>query len=452
MHPSVENKIKLQAMKSTDDSALLRKTPLAGESSVSSRISEDARLERLGKKPRLNRSFGFMSILGFSCSALLSWEGVLVNSVTALLNGGPAGVIWGFLINWIGTISVYAVLGELTSIAPTAAGQCNPPHPLSIFSELELTFLSIIQDHWVAILAPKSYSTFLAYITAWLTTMAWQAICVSSCYLIATLLQGIVVLSHPQYQPTSWQTVLIIWAVSLFAVGINSTTGRALAKFEGLVLIAHLVGFFGILIPMVYLAPHNDPSMVFTTFLNERGWPNQALSFLVGFPSGATSLLGADCAVHLSEEIQSSATVVPRAIMYTIFINGTLAFSALIGMLFCLTDIESALEASHTIFYPFLQVFYSAVKSRSGACAMASLILVLAIASTVGIYASASRMLWSFSRDKGLPFSSFLVKVRLYDFLPGSHAPFINIMISLPSSPFHLHRFWSLSWSLCCCL
>lgn len=415
MPRSDENMIELQATTPLKTTAVLEAKPLAGTTSRLSALSEDARLERLGKKPRLNRSFGFMSILGFSCSALLSWEGVLVNSVTSLLNGGPAGVMWGFLINFVGTISVYAALGELTSIAPTAAGQCIS-HPTQIYVliislELVLTIARMPPDHWVAMLAPHSCSTFLAYITAWLTTMAWQAIGVSICYLVATILQGIVVLGNPQYIPTAWQTVLIMWAVSIFAVGANSTTSRALAKFEGLVLIIHLVGCFGILIPMVYLSPHNNPSVVFTTFLNEGGWPTQALSFLVGFPSGAASLIGADCAIHLSEEIQSAATVVPRAIMYTILINGALALSVLVGMLFCLTDIESALEASHTMFYPFLQIFYSAVKNRAGACAMASLILVLAIVSAVGVYASASRMLWSFSRDRGLPFSSYLIKV-----------------------------------------
>lgn len=97
--------------------------------------------------------------------------------------------------------------------------------------------------------------------------------------------------------------------------------------------------------------------------------------------------------------------------MYTIFINGALAFAIVLGMLFCLADIEAAIEASETMYYPFLEIFYAAVKSRAGACVMASLVLALAIVSTVGIYASASRMMWSFARDRGLPFSSHLVKV-----------------------------------------
>lgn len=88
-------------------------------------ISDDRQLLRLGKKPLLNRTFGFMSILGFSCSALVSWEGILFSSVGGFYNGGPAGIIWGLLINWIGALSTSTVIAELASIAPTTGGQCE---------------------------------------------------------------------------------------------------------------------------------------------------------------------------------------------------------------------------------------------------------------------------------------------------------------------------------------
>ena len=48
---------------------------------------DDAVLRRLGKRPVLTRSFGFMSILGFSCSALCSWESILLTSVPGLIIG-----------------------------------------------------------------------------------------------------------------------------------------------------------------------------------------------------------------------------------------------------------------------------------------------------------------------------------------------------------------------------
>ncbi|KAI2606192.1 putative GABA transporter [Hypoxylon fragiforme] len=382
----IKDDFELQTTTSPFDNAII---PISSRT-IGGSTRDDDQLRRLGKRPLLNRGFGFMSILGFSCSALLSWEGILVTSISGLLNGGPAGVVWGFLINWIGTISVYTVLGELASSAPTAGGQY----------------------HWVAMMAPKSSRVFLSYMTAWMTTLAWQALAVSVGYIIATMLQGIIVLTNPSYVPENWHTVLIIWAATLFAVMVNSTTSRAIAKFEGAILILHLAGFFGVLVPMVYFAPHNDPKMVFTTFFNTGGWSTQGLSFFVGFPAIAGSLLGADCAVHMSEEIQSAALVVPRALLFTILINGSLAFAMAIALMFCLSDVDAAMEAATTMFYPFLEIFYSSVGSITGACIMACVVFVMAVASSVGVYASASRMMWSFSRDRGLPFDRHLVKLN----------------------------------------
>lgn len=39
---------------------------------------DDLALARLGKKPVLKRNFGFMTILGFSCTILITWEGSLM--------------------------------------------------------------------------------------------------------------------------------------------------------------------------------------------------------------------------------------------------------------------------------------------------------------------------------------------------------------------------------------
>ncbi|KAI4861222.1 amino acid transporter [Hypoxylon rubiginosum] len=369
---------------------------------------DDETLRKLGKRPLLQRNFGFMSILGLSCTVMLSWEGILVTSVPSLLIGGPAAVIWAFVVNWVGFTSVYGVMAELASIAPTAGGQY----------------------HWVAMLAPQSCRKFLTYLTAWLSTLAWQANAVTASYLIATTLQGIVVLTRPSYIPLPWHTMLLIWANAVFAFAINSTTGRLLARFEGLILLLHLLGFIGILVPLVYFSPHNKASDVFTTLYNNGGWPTQGLAFLVSLPSVGSSLIGADCAVHMSEEIQSAAIAVPQALFYTIFINGSLAFSMIIALLFCITDLSAAEAAADTMFYPFLQVFQSGVKSTAGACVMASIILVLAIAGGIGVYASASRMVWSFARDRGLPFDKYFAKLTKDSSLP-VHAIFLTMFVTV---------------------
>lgn len=68
--------------------------------------------------------------------------------------------------------------------------------------------------------------------------------------------------------------------------------------------------------------------------------------------------------------------------------------------------------------YPALEIFLQGVKSRAGASLMASVVLILAFACSVGTYATASRMLWSFSRDKAVPFHRQLARLTANTVLP----------------------------------
>ena len=105
----------------------------------------------------------------------------------------------------------------------------------------------------------------------------------------------------------------------------------------------------------------------------------------------------------MSEEIQNASIVVPRSIMLSIVLNGTLGFGMVLATLFCLdmTNISAVLDTNTG--YPFMEIFLQATNSTAGAATMASIIAVLGLCSAVGLLASASRMSWSFARDRGLP-------------------------------------------------
>ncbi|KAI4231321.1 MAG: hypothetical protein L6R40_007766 [Gallowayella cf. fulva] len=227
-------------------------------------------LARLGKKQVLKRNFGFMSMLGFSCTMLATWEGLLILFVQGLTNGGPAGLVYGYLLSWIGTVAVFISMAELASMAPTSSGQY----------------------HWVAMLAPRSCRNFLSYLTGWLTVAGWQAFVASGCYLCGTLIQGLIVLQHPHYSPALWHGTFLFWAVAAFGVFFNTVVSRALPQIEGMILVLHVFGFFAILIPLVYLSPHVSSQDVFTRFLNGGGWPTQGLSFFVGLIGNVFAFLG----------------------------------------------------------------------------------------------------------------------------------------------------------------
>ncbi|KAK7713111.1 hypothetical protein SLS63_012141 [Diaporthe eres] len=335
---------------------------------------DDAALTRLGKKPVLKRNFGFMTILGFSCTILITWEGSLI--------GGPSGIIYGFILVWAGTLSVFATLSELVSMAPTSGGQY----------------------HWVSMLAPPSSRKFLGYLTAWLALTGWQALVASGGFVTGTMIQGLILLTHPEYGTAmqNWHGTLLFWGVVLLGFAINSAIGSLLAKFEGLVLVLHLLGFFAIMLPLALLSEHGDSAAVFNNFYNLGDWQTQVPDFHA----------------QMAEEIRNAAVVIPRSLLTGLAINGALGFSMLIVTLYCVaaTDIDAALAENPS--YPFMAIFRTAVGSTAGAAAMASVIVVMAFSATTGCVASTSRLYWAFARDRGLPGWKMLMRTSQRTSIP----------------------------------
>jgi amino acid transporter len=144
------------------------------------------------------------------------------------------------------------------------------------------------------------YSFYTDPSTGWLTVIGWQATYATSCYLCGTLIQGLIVLTNRSYQPKNWHGTLLFWAVAVFSVAINSVGGKLLPRFEGFILILHILGFFAILIPLTYMADHGSAKEVFTEFLNLGEFPSQGLSFFVGMVGCIFAFAGGDAAVHVS--------------------------------------------------------------------------------------------------------------------------------------------------------
>lgn len=96
---------------------------------------------------------------------------------------------------------------------------------------------------------------------------------------------------------------------------------------------------------------------------------------------------------------------------FSILINGVLGFGILLALMFCIGDIEAAIGAQLTLGYPFLEIFSQALNSRAGTTALAVIVIALATTCSVGVFAAATRMLWSFARDRGTPGWKTLSKV-----------------------------------------
>jgi amino acid transporter len=79
-------------------------------------------------------------------------------------------------------------------------------------------------------------------------------------------------------------------------------------------------------------------------------------------------------------------------------------------------DIETALTTPTG--FPFIEIFAQATRSNAGATAMTAVILCLMLSAAVASLAAASRVLWAFARDNGVPGSSYLSYVEPRTKLP----------------------------------
>lgn len=193
-------------------------------------------------------------------------------------------------------------MAEMASMAPTAGGQY----------------------HWISEFAPRNSQRILSYIIGWLCVLGWQAGTASSCFLAGTEIQGLVILNYDNYEPQRWHgTLMAIAAIALCAL-FNTILAKRLPVVEGVVLILHVAGFFAILIPLWILAPRSSSKDVWTKVEDAQGWGSKGLASLVGIITPVVSLLGADAATHMSEELKNASKTLPKAMLATALFNGSL--------------------------------------------------------------------------------------------------------------------------------
>ena len=113
----------------------------------------------------------------------------------------------------------------------------------------------------------------------------------------------------------------------------------------------------------------------------------------------------------IAEEIKDASRVLPIGMMSTIILNGVTGFIMIITFCFCVGDVATIL-ATPTGF-PFIQVFYNVTNSHVGTIVMTCIIVIVLLFATITKVATASRQLFAFARDRGLPFSTYLSTVRV---------------------------------------
>lgn len=118
---------------------------------------------------------------------------------------------------------------------------------------------------------------------------------------------------------------------------------------------------------------------------------------------------GIDGIIHMAEEVKNAQVAVPRSMVSGTMINGAMAFSYAIAILYFMGNYGDALMTPTG--YPIIEIAYQATGSKTATfMIMATGMLPGWIAFFNGL-ASVTRLTWAFARDNGLPFSDYFVGI-----------------------------------------
>lgn len=239
---------------------------------------------------------------------------------------------------------------------------------------------------------------------------------------------GMANLVFPDYTIERWHTVLVAWAVALFALGINLFAPHALHRLSRMILVWNIASFIIIIITLLATNDHKQSaSFVFGEFRNTTGL-GAAMATIVGILQSFFGMCCYDAPSHMTEEMTHASRDAPKAIILAVLMGAVTGFFFILTLCFCMGDIDST--ANSTTGVPVIQIFYDSTQSKAGTCILASMMTVIIVVASVSLVAEGSRSVYAFARDQGLPFSRVWSKVEPKQKIP-VYAIFLTLVVQL---------------------
>ncbi|KAF2731537.1 amino acid transporter [Polyplosphaeria fusca] len=326
----------------------------------------------------LQRYINLSSVVNFGVIILASWESFAVTFQFALANGGSSSMLYGSILAGFGVCAIGFSLAELASI-PTVGAQYR----------------------WSANFAPFA-PRFWGLVQGWLTVAAWCFTCGGPPSILANLITSLAIFNNESYVPQRWHTCLIMIATMLVPLIFNLWFRKVLDAIEITGGILHIILFVVFVIVLIVFGPRSSPEFVFETLISDvSGWNNEGVSWGLGLLTITFSLTGFDSVLHMSDEVKKVHTRVPRSIILACTVNSLMLFVFVIVLLFYMGPLDAIADAP----LPLIYVLYGATGSKSATNTLVALVAVVIFCALFNIFASVSRLIWCFAKDKGLPFS-----------------------------------------------
>ena len=349
------------------------------------RTDDEAILHRLGYAQVLYREMGGFSNFAISFTIISILAGCLTSYYIAFNNGGPVAITWGWLLVGVFCVLVAMAMGEIASSMPTAGA---------------LYF-------WASKLGGPAWGWF----TGWFNLVGQIAVTAAIQYGSAIFTTALLNLWFPSLVGTDTGAIFITFTVIVaLQLGLNLLNVNLLAKLNTVSAWWHMAGVVVIVVILIVVPEnHQSAGFVFGEVINNSGFSDSAIWFVfgIGLLMAQYTITGYDASAHMSEETRQASRASALGMVMSVVVSVVFGFILLVAVTFAVPDVEGTLDAAGNA------VVY--IWTESLGEAWAEFLLLIAVVAQLfcgtASVTSASRMMFAFSRDRAVPFSTLWRKV-----------------------------------------
>jgi amino acid transporter len=343
---------------------------------------DDKALERMGYKSELYRGLSSFSNFAFGFTEV----NVLCSFVSmygyGLATGGPAVIIWGFLVTFMFNTVVAYSMAEICSAYPSAG---------SVY-------------HWTGQLVPSSLAPVASYTCGWSNFLGNAAGDAAFSYTWATFFSASIAISggsalSQQMLCLTSIVVLLLWSL------LNFFRIDTVGSFNHLAVFAHVGAIIFILLACFTVAtPLESTEWVFTSFVNDTGFASDSYVIIMGLLTGVYCFTGFEASAHMAEETQGAKTSAPDGVINTVLATGAGGLLVIIPVLYATSSVEGSLHGDSG--NAVVDAVTLSMNTR-WACVFAWAVTVNLFFAGVSSVAVTGRITWALMRDNGFFFSDY---------------------------------------------
>ena len=340
--------------------------------------SDESVLESFGYKQELKRSLSFWTNFAVGFAFISPVVGLYAIIALATFAAGPAWV-WALPIVLAGQLLVACVFAELASQFPIAGGVYQ----------------------WTRRLTSATYAWFAGWIYVWTLMLTVTAVA----YFGSVWLAAVFDATPSANGQVVWAFALLVMTTIVNAVGLNPLKYVVNVGIVAECIASVLIGL------LLLLFFRNHPISYLWEGLGAEASFNSGsyfAAFIAAIAISGWAFVGFDSCGSVSEETQDPMRRVPRAILFSLLSVGAVIIlnSIAIGLSFEDTKAVMSGEVLDPVTPAVVDAFGSWVEKP-----FQLVVLAAFIACGIAVQATATRVLFSLSRDRMLPMSGVISRV-----------------------------------------